>query len=235
MKITIYSDLHLEFGTEFQPPADSKADLMILAGDIVSFRDFRPLERLLEGWDKPVLYVTGNHEYYTQKPMDAGERAFRVWLKDHCPNVVMLQDEAITVGSVQFFGGTMWTNFDGSSSEAMTVAKQQMNDFRLIESPSGGLLKPKDTVSFHERFVRELLEWFENDLDGPRIVITHHAPVVNPDTQHTNSPLMPAFNSLDMIEIIEKYQPNLWIYGHTHECDDQTTGETRIKIGRAHV
>ena len=74
----------------------------------------------------------------------------------------------------------------------------------------------------------KLLEWFENDLDGPRIVITHHAPVVNPDTQYASSPLMPAFNSLDMKEIIEKHQPNLWIYGHTHECDDQTIGETRI-------
>jgi len=56
MKIIIYSDLHLEFGTEFQPPADSKADLMILAGDIISFRDFRPLERLLDGWNKERAY-----------------------------------------------------------------------------------------------------------------------------------------------------------------------------------
>jgi len=228
MKIIIYSDLHLEFGTEFQPPADSKADLMVLAGDIIGFRDFRPFEQLLDGWNKPVLYVTGNHEYYTQKPMDAGERAFRAWLEDHCPNVVMLQDEAVTIDGVQFFGGTMWTNFAGLNLEAMTVAKQQMNDFRLIVSPSGELLKPEDTVSFHEQFARKLLEWFESDLDGPRIVITHHAPVVNPDTQYENSPLMPAFNSLDMKEIIEKHQPNLWIYGHTHECDDQTIGETRI-------
>jgi hypothetical protein len=41
-------------------------------------------------------------------------------------------------------------------------------------------------------------------------------------------PLQPAFNSLDMIEVIEKYQPNLWVYGHTHECDDQMLGSTRI-------
>ena len=155
MKIIIYSDLHLEFGTEFQPPADSNADLMILAGDIFSFRDFRPFEQLLDGWNKPVLYVTGNHEYYTQKTMDAGERAFRTWLEQYWPNVMMLQDEAVTINGVQFFGGTMWTNFAGANLEAMTVAKQQMNDFRLIVSPSARLLKPEDTVSFHERFVRK--------------------------------------------------------------------------------
>ena len=37
-----------------------------------------------------------------------------------------------------------------------------------------------------------------------------------------------AFNSLDMTDIIKKHQPDLWVYGHTHECDDQTIGKTRI-------
>ena len=36
MKIITYSDLHLEFGTDFMPLADSCADLMILAGDIIT-------------------------------------------------------------------------------------------------------------------------------------------------------------------------------------------------------
>ena len=40
--------------------------------------------------------------------------------------------------------------------------------------------------------------------------------------------LTPAFNSLDMVEIIETHQPALWVYGHTHECDDQMIGRTRI-------
>jgi hypothetical protein len=31
-----------------------------------------------------------------------------------------------------------------------------------------------------------------------------------------------------MIDVIEKYQPNLWVYGHTHECDDQMLALTRI-------
>ena len=30
MKIISYSDLHLEFGTDFSPPLDTDADLMIL-------------------------------------------------------------------------------------------------------------------------------------------------------------------------------------------------------------
>lgn len=59
-------------------------------------------------------------------------------------------------------------------------------------------------------------------------IISCHAPRINPTTRYRASPLQPAFNSLDMIEAIEKYQPNHWVYGHTHECDDQTLDSTRI-------
>ena len=41
-------------------------------------------------------------------------------------------------------------------------------------------------------------------------------------------PLTPAFNCLDMVEIIGTHPLALWVYGHTHECDDQMIGRTRI-------
>ncbi len=228
MKIISYSDLHLEFGTDFRSPVDTAADLMILAGDIITFKNFDPLERFLHGWEKPVLYVTGNHEYYTHEPMQEGDEAFKQWLSARHPNVTLLQDEEISIGGVNFFGGSMWTDFSGANQRAMVAAQQQMNDYRYIMTAKGKLLRPVDTVDFHGAFKKKLLAWFEKDLTGARVVITHHAPVVNPDTQYGNSPLMPAFNSLDMVEIIKKHQPQLWVYGHTHECDDHMIGNTRI-------
>jgi predicted MPP superfamily phosphohydrolase len=62
MKIISYSDIHLEFGRNFQPPADVNADVMILAGDMITFRNFEPLGWMLKDWHKPVLFVAGNHE-----------------------------------------------------------------------------------------------------------------------------------------------------------------------------
>ena len=32
----------------------------------------------------------------------------------------------------------------------------------------------------------------------------------------------------DMVDIIEEYQPEIWYHGHTHQCDDQMIGKTRI-------
>lgn len=228
MKIITYSDLHLEFKHGWALPADVDADLMILAGDIISFANYKPLAHLLKDWNKPVLYVAGNHEYYTQKPMDRENEDFKAWLSENLPHVVCLQDEGITIDGVHFFGGTMWTDFAKENPVAMVDARRNMNDFRLIKIPEGEVFTPEYSVKLHRVFVEKLMAWFQEGREGAHIVITHHAPVINPNTQYRSSPLQPAFNSLDMLDIIEEYQPNLWVYGHTHECDDQTLGKTRI-------
>ena len=201
---------------------------MILAGDIVTFRDYQPLDRILRRWQKPVLYVTGNHEYYTRKPMHEEDARFRAWLAREHPHVTLLLDEEVAIADVQFFGGTMWTDFNGGDRRAMENAQHGMNDFHLISTAEGHLFRPEDAIALHERFVAGLLAWFTKDLDGPRVVISHNAPALNPRTKYRDSPLWPAFNSLDMVKVIEQWQPALWVYGHTHECDDQTIGATRI-------
>lgn len=228
MKIITYSDLHLEFGSDWALPPEADGDVMILAGDIITLKDYRPLDRLLQSWKKPVLYVTGNHEYYTQSPMDHEDNKFRPWLEGNHPHVKLLLDEEFSIGGVNFFGGSMWTDFDGANPQAMATARSQMNDFRLIRNPDQTRFQPADAIALHKTFVTKLLDWFDKDLSGPRVVISHNAPVINPKTKFRGSPLWPAFNSLDMVKVIEDRQPALWVYGHTHECDDQTIGNTRI-------
>ncbi|MBY0505489.1 MAG: metallophosphoesterase [Bryobacteraceae bacterium] len=228
MRILTFSDLHLEFGSRFSLPPAEDGDVLILAGDIVSFENFSPFAHLLDAWPQPVLYVAGNHEYYTQRPMDEDNAKFQRWLAANYQQVTFLLDEGVRIDGVNFFGGTMWTHFDGGDRAAMAVAGQGMNDFRLIQNPGGRRFTPADSVRLHEHFVEKLLAWFGQQLDGPRVVISHHAPVLNPHTKYHRSPLRPAFNSLDMVKIMEAHQPDLWVYGHTHECDDQVVGRTRI-------
>lgn len=228
MKLLIYSDLHLEFRHGWRLPADADGDVLVLAGDIITFKNYLPLAELLADWKKPVLYITGNHEYYTKKPMDQEEAAFRTWLANNLPQVTFLRDEEASIDGVHFFGGTMWTDFSNENQLSMDAARSGMNDFRLIRTDKNEVLHPADTVILHRDFVEKLTAWFEKQLKDPRVVISHHAPVINPHTKYGGSNLQPAFNSLDMIAVIEKYQPDLWIYGHTHECDNHTLGRTRI-------
>jgi len=227
MKLLIYSDLHLEFG-DWTLPADADADVLVLAGDIISFVNFSPLRRFLYDWAKPVLYVAGNHEYYTKLPMDTSEASFAFWLNVNCPNVSLLSDKPISLDGVNFFGGTMWTWFADSDWNAMHDAKYAMSDFQLIRNADGTKFTPHRSVELHEKFVARLHDWFDEPLAGPRVVISHHAPVRYSKTKYRNGPLEPAFNSLDMVPVIETRQPDLWIYGHTHENDDQTIRRTRV-------
>jgi Icc-related predicted phosphoesterase len=220
--------LHLEFGGGWTLPAELDGDVMILAGDIITFTDYGPLDRILKRWEKPVLYVAGNHEYYTRSPMNQEDNKFRAWLGGSHPHVTLLLDEAVAIDGVNFFGGTMWTDFNGANPLAMDAARSEMNDFRLIQNPDRTTLTPADAIALHETFATKLRLWFDEDLSGPRVVISHNAPVVNRHTKFKGSPLWPAFNSLDMVQLIEDRQPALWVYGHTHECDDQTIGRTRI-------
>jgi predicted phosphodiesterase len=228
MRIISYSDLHLEFGSGWTLPPHANGDVMILAGDIITFGDYGPLERLLQKWKKPVLFVIGNHEYYTKRPMNEENDKFKDWLQGNHPHVKLLLDEEVNIDGVNFFGGTMWTDFNGGDIRAMGTAQHQINDFRLIYKTDQTPFSPSDAVTLHKSYASKLQNWFRMDLAGPRVVISHNAPVINPKTKYRGSPLWPAFNSLDMLKIIENFQPDLWVYGHTHECDDQVIGKTRI-------
>ncbi len=229
MKILIYSDLHLEFNNPFKPPENSDADLMILAGDIITFKDSKEsLKKFLCNWYKPVLYIAGNHEYYGRIQMRDLKNHFKQFISENNFNIKWLQDESFSLDNIEFFGGTMWTDFNNSNPHSMMSAHRGMNDFREIFLTKEQRLFPDATVEMHEIFKTNLIDWLEKNKDKKRVVISHHAPVINPNSSHHGSKLQAAYNSLDMIPIIEKYQPELWIYGHTHESDDQMIGKTRI-------
>ncbi len=227
MKIILYSDLHLEFGTDFMPPIDLDADIMILAGDICILKNFEPLAKFLANWTKPVLYIAGNHEYYTKRPMQEGKDRARTIADNGLTNITFLDDESVTIDGVNFFGGTMWTDFNKQDPIDMHTAQFSMNDYQLIKKGSSKL-KPLDTVYFHKDYKKKLIEWFNAPLDGARVVISHHAPCINPNGYHKGSGLEAAYNSLDMVSVMEEFKPSLWVYGHTHEKDDQVIGETRV-------
>lgn len=227
MKIICFSDLHLEFGKSFDVPEEDTADVMILAGDIITFADFSPLEEIVKSWRKPILYVAGNHEFYTRKPMRDDIARFQTWAADY-PHLHFLQDEAITIDGVHFFGGTMWTDFYGGDSYFMQRAMKRMNDYRMIKVETDVFLDPVITTHFHKIYREKLLAWFEKPLKGARVVISHHVPVESRETYNAKGDAYLAYLALDMEEIIQEHHPDLWIYGHNHIPNDTMLGKTRV-------
>ena len=236
MKIAVYSDLHVEFGQPWEPPEDLDFDVLVLAGDLDSeFAGLDMAHRISMKRQCDVVVIAGNHEFYgydykrTLKNMDIRYR------RHHMTH--FLERATATIGGVRFIGATLWTDFclfgADHKAEAMRAAKECMSDFHLIrwagEGPGLSVpISPADTARIHAR----TLEWTERTLaqphDGPTVVVTHHLPSMRSVAERYREDLVTAAFASHLDEIIERYQPELWLHGHTHDACDYFIGKTRV-------
>lgn len=110
------------------------------------------------------------------------------------------------------------------------AAKQQMSDYRLIRNELGGasLMAPKDTVAIHNQSVKWLKDSLTSISPEKKVVVTHTAPSKHSiPEQYQGEVLNSAFAS-NLEWLIEKYQPALWVHGHTHGHADYMIGNTRV-------
>ncbi|TRO26998.1 serine/threonine protein phosphatase [Pseudomonas sp. ALS1279] len=213
MRILIYSDLHLEFGVDFQPPSID-VDLVILAGDIS--KGSRGIRWANQAFTCDVVFVAGNHEYYSghlnrtmQKMKDAADEYVHV-----------LENESFICHGVRFLGATAWTDFSisGDPQTAAREALAQMNDYKRIRvGESYRKLRPSDVIernhSSHEWLKSELAK----DFDGKTIVITHHAPLPEVIGDEHEGHLSAAYAN-NWPQLVT--QADVWGFGHTHLAVD---------------
>ena len=229
MKLNILSDLHLSCGLLEIP--DTDADVVILAGDIA-----RPAQAIewASGFDKPVLYVPGNHEFY------GGSLAGTVSeLKRLCQGtqIQVLDSETVVIHGVRFLGTTLWTDFllFGPGEErtaAMAQAQNFMRDFKKIRVNDEGLPEQLFTAAASAALCQAQAGWLAQQLArphaGPTVVITHHAPSKQSiHLRFSGSPLNACFVS-DLEHLAHAAGPQLWIHGHTHDGFDYRIGTTRV-------
>jgi predicted phosphodiesterase len=176
MKISLASDVHLEFGPLEINNTDG-ADVLILSGDIcvashLSDRDvlnllgehtkshrYHTFFEYCAAQFKHVIYIAGNHEHYN------GDYATTIpHLKSklsYLKNLHVLEKENITLGDVTFVCGTLWTDMNREDPRTLAHIQGMMNDYRVIRNSSkkvsykGYMPNPadpdKDIVTFHER------------------------------------------------------------------------------------
>lgn len=224
MKIHLLSDLHLEFGPVELPRPE--ADLVILAGDIHIKRNAIPWIRATFP-DLPVIYITGNHEFYGEKLPGLGKK-----LKDLTAgtNIHFLENESVEIGGFRFFGCTLWTDLElfGDPAEG-AVDALEMNDYKRIRhSETYRKLRPTDTRLRHFSSVQKIKEFLAEGDPRTSVVVTHHAPSIRslPSRRHTD-PVSCAYAS-HLDELIISTRPLIWVHGHIHHPQDYVIGEMRI-------
>lgn len=220
MKISLYSDLHLETYRERTwtlPMPDS--DVVILAGDIANNGDgLAWAAATFPG--KTIIYVTGNHEYY-----GGSLSRLKEWRANaEALGIHFLEEDVLTLPGVRFLGCTLWSAFDlfgaDKTAACMDVVGACIGDYIDIQTPAGKALKPSDTLQLYRQAVRWLDRQLALPFTGKTVVITHFAPhrqCVAPI--YRESPVSPYFVS-DLSALMQKHRIDLWCHGHTHTNND---------------
>jgi len=246
MKISVVSDLHLEFG--YQEMAGG--DILVLAGDIAEARtlikQFHSTKVLpyipgkLNTYDffyhecakyKKVFYVMGNHEHYHGRFDTTYDDLKRV-LPD---NVTLLENEIVDYEGVIFMGATLWTDLNKGDPITVHSMKTFMNDYRAVKNyyPDKGLyhkLTPEDTVKAHRYSLQYFNLMLSEHRDKPFVVITHMAPsFASVNEKYKYDTVMNGGYASDLSEfILDNENIRVWVHGHMHDPVDYMIGETRI-------
>jgi len=203
MQIGILSDLHVEFGMYDVPFPE--CDVLVLAGDIHDgeiIGSCRLINNKIEEFNKHVIKIKGNHEFYN----------LRKSVKNYNP----LDDCFIRIiDDIVFICSTGWSipSYDSWNG---------IND-KWINGITLDIVKSWSSIQW--KFIEESLEKFKRQ---DIVVVTHYLPSeqsVAP--RFIGNPLNPSF-VMHKDDLIEKYQPNLWIHGHTHDSSDYMIGNTCI-------
>jgi Icc-related predicted phosphoesterase len=228
MKLHILSDLHNEFST-FKPPS-TKADVVVLAGDIHNHEN--GVTWAAATFQKPVLYVAGNHEFYGN---DIATLPASLKSAAEGTNVIVLDNDVAVIDGVRFLGTTLWTDFELTAADtaerdkAMKVAELLMSDYRVVAN-GGKRLKAVDTSERFKTAIQFLREELLRPFDGQTVVITHHAPSsksIHP--RYVGNAINGAFASnLEGLCALGTKPPTLWIHGHTHDSFDYRVRDTRV-------
>jgi Icc-related predicted phosphoesterase len=229
MNIHVLSDLHNEF--EVFEPELSSADVVVLAGDIDV--GTRGIEWAARTFKVPVIYVAGNHEFYRDvwqalPPRLAAAAAATAQVR-------FLDDAVTVINGVRFIGTTLWTDFELFGEDhldrAMDASLDIMVDYRVIKvEHQGGMrrLNPRDTIERHHVSRAALERMLTEPFQGDTVVVTHHLPHWGSVHARWQSALSSAAFASDLDELIKRYQPALWIHGHTHDSADYRVGVTRV-------
>lgn len=255
--VTILSDLHIDQWVartqeshavsaviKTLPEPFLSPDLVISAGDLAHARPFgwshgiREVKSAFPGNTK-YLFFPGNHDYYLRELDDAD-------LKAECDlrKIIFGQKSETHLGATRILTCTLWSDGllfgEKHFVETMRIVEKSLNDYNLISKPRTGSVAQDDTLdrAIHPKRItgQDTLDlhadhkaWLESRLaikhDGPTMIVTHHGP--HPEASLPCDAISAGFVS-DLSDIIEAYQPDAWVFGHTHRPQSAQLGKTRI-------
>lgn len=237
MKVAVLSDIHAEFykNDDWLPPLPTEADVLVLAGDIAIGPQLEPvvsrISRALPNTD--IVLIAGNHEYYRQ-PRQKTLKGFRQAFTSH-PKIHFLENDYVDIQDVRFIGATLWTGFKlfdetDDRDYVKALIQSAVSDFRLIVED--GIIDKNFSPLNAEKLFNESCTFIESVLKtsdpAKTIVVTHFPPL--PQLHHPSFPVdwLSSYFTADCSDLIKRYVPAYWIYGHNHWSHQEVIGRTHF-------
>ena len=225
MRIQIASDIHLEGHLNYLPspeyftPVEDR-DLLILAGDIgVNMLAERFVREQME--ISPVIYVPGNHEYYTTRKRGDIDAAWKSIAKDSEYRLqYMVSDYTSIAPGFGVFGAPWYSDLWGDDTfRGQAFVRNGISDFQYWSLD--------DHIEQHKVQTSDMLH-FKGNID---IMVTHWPPTteaIHPRyTRDASSIRLNPYFVNDKEDLVREIGAKLWISGHTHESYDYQIGPTR--------
>lgn len=239
MPVLVVADLHLDMWLQagrdplaaLPPDFLTGLDGLIVAGDLANKPKVRwpHMIRHLARYIAPsrIHLLPGNHDYYDH--VLHGDERLAAICADAGANFA--QKSVIVIGNTRYLCCTLWTDFalQGDPARAMATAQRVMNDYKYIRHGAAGFrrIRPSDTAIAHANHRAWLEAQLSAPFSGKTIVVTHHCPHPNLSAEERGD-IDPVYGS-DLLPLMERYQPDAWLFGHTHWQAEATVGRTQVQ------
>jgi len=241
MKFKLLSDLHLEFFRgaplwEPTPTDEDKDTVLLLAGDVHLGHKALPwLEKMCERF-YDVVYILGNHEFYNNEWFDVKN----FWANAEMPiNFTFLDDDVYYIDNVRIIGGTLWTEVTDpfmvwqgpkvmADYQVIGIKKFIAPGFTKVEGNPNRKLTVNDTTGAHIQTRDFIIYELQKPWNGKTIVMTHHMPHPECVAERFKRSNLNCFFMTNLDDILEKYDIDYWVCGHTHNSFDVEVHDTRI-------
>ena len=216
--IQIASDLHIEFKNDDIPDPlnylTPSADILILAGDIGSLYKIEQLKGFLKRLCplfETVIYVPGNHEYYTvqnYEHLSMNKLLQRLYeIENDIKNLFILNQTSVVINDVCITGCTLW------SKPMVTIPKFIVRIYGMNTE----IYEKK--FSNDVNYINKMIEYCDKN-KLKLVVATHYCPtydVINEDKMKDRFVSLYVSN-LD--HLLTKEKIHTWICGHIHSNFD---------------
>jgi predicted phosphodiesterase len=235
MKLQIMSDLHIDYpGSRGIPPLAPGVDLVIVAGD--TCQGLVPaIETLRRAYPSPteIVMVAGNHELWSRK-LGFEEHFEKGYAAAELHGVRLLENSVETIKGIRVLGCTLWTDYElfghGLREAAMRTAAENMLDHRRIKwsREPWARFRPAEARIMHHQSRMFFERTLQEPHAGASVCVSHHAMTLDAVVPAVQRSILSAAYASEMLPLIDRFQPDLVVTGHTHHGIDFKRGRTRM-------